>query len=297
VPILVALAILSFSHAIDLVAKPLLGGWLDVGASDVMGDIARRAAAAFAVSKSINAALSFVQEVTISGSIIVGGSLRPASFLDPINNLIDQFALAMLVAAAAALLIQVMLAIGAAWGFSIVLGGALLLFALRSAGAKRNWPWMRRVGQLAPATLTVALVMRLALPLAILLTGVVSDRFLVERYGAATAGLQQIQAEANEATSGAKATKEATSEAEATDLDAAEDSGWLPDSVARVTGPVKSAVVMVGISFGDLFQNVVTVIAVFVLETMLLPLTLVWLLYRGGLMLARPARPGASVAQ
>jgi hypothetical protein len=127
--LLALLAALSLLHVADRVARPLLAP-VDDRAEVVVSGIATRAAAAFAVSKTINAALSFAEEVTISGSVVVvEGSVQPAALLKPVNNLVDQFARVMLAVAASALAIELLLHIGAGYGTWILLALPLLLFA------------------------------------------------------------------------------------------------------------------------------------------------------------------------
>lgn len=257
---LLVAAALSLLHAVDTLAGPALAP-LDTRAEAVAEGIAVRAGAAFAVSKTINAALSFAEEVTITGSaFVVEGSMQPAAVLRPVNNLVDQFARIMLVVAASALLIEILLHIGAGYGTWILLAIPLALFAV---GILRpDAAWGQRVLRVARDAAVLAVVLRLALPVALMLTGAVSDRFLADRYDDASAGLEVLQ-ETSDAAAGA------AEEANAT--------GW----TGQVREAVTQALSLVSESFGNTFHNVVTLVTVFLMETVLLPLAIVFLLYRG----------------
>jgi hypothetical protein len=268
---LLVAALLFYFGAADLLVRGLrLDMLVDVPAQDVIHDVAVRAAAAFAVSKTINAALSFVEEITVSGSFFVGASFNPASFLEPVNNLVDQFALVMLMVAASAALIGLLLTVGKAVGLSVVVPVALLLFALQRAGDAYGWKWMPKLHRLAMAAIVLAFVVRIALPLAVVLTGQISDRYFAEPFAEANSGLKLVEERAQEVAS-------------AVVVEGGSEEGFIgriSDGAADAGNAVKNAMSMVRESFDGLFSNVVTMITIFVLETVLLPLALVWLLYR-----------------
>lgn len=263
-------AILALLHVFDRLATPLLAP-LDSRAEAIAQGIAVRAGAAFAVSKTINAALSFAEEVTLSGSaVFVEASAQPGAILKPVNNLVDQFARIMLVVAAAALLMELLLHIGAGYGTSLAL--ALPLLFLAALLLVRGTRWAPRLRRLAWATAVLAVVVRLALPLALLATGAVSDRFLAGRYAEANAGLGALEAQ---------------SAAAADAAEAAEEESW----TRSVTEGVAHAFSLVGETFSGVFHDVVTMVTVFFLETALLPLLLVLALWRGLAFLVPRGRP------
>lgn len=275
------LAALCAVGLVEALLGPALLAALDAKAHAVVQDITLRAGAAFAISKTINAALSFAQEVTISGGIgVAGASANPARFLEPVNNLVDQFALVMLAAAAAAAVIDVLMTLGGAWGIALFLPVGLGLLAVRWVGEAFGWSGARRFGRLGLSVVVLALVARIGLPLAVLLTGTISDQFLAERYDRANAGLQLVEEQA-EAAAGEAARLEQGAVAAP-----AEPGIWgnlwdLGSGAARGLTDVTGALSLLGASFDGLFDDVVTLVTVFLLETLVLPLLLVWLLYRG----------------
>jgi hypothetical protein len=266
---LIAVALLFASGAGDAILAPLGLDALDQTAQETVRGVMLRAGAAFAISKTINAALSFAQEITLSASVFVGASVNPVRFLEPVNNLVDQFALVMLLAAAAAAAIEILLALGTVLGARLILPLALVLLALSQLFPSR--PAAARLARIGASAMLLALVLRLVLPFALALTGALSDRFLEERYVRATAGIEQVERRAEDAAGQAAA-----------DPSLFRQSREWTESIWRTTA-------LIGESFDSLFEDVVTLVTVFLLETVLLPLAIVWLGYRTLLVLIAPA--------
>jgi hypothetical protein len=268
--VLVVAALLCFLQVFDQIAEPLAGPLLDISAENVVNGIAARAATAFALSKTINGALSFAEEIAVSGGFIVEGSMHPGSVLAPVNNLVDQFARLMLVVAAAALFLKLLLHIGAALGTSLLLAIVLGLFALQQALGPVELK--ARVKRLANLALILVVVARLLLPISLALTGLLSETFLADRFDQASTSLASMEEKAQEAAT------------------AAEEESW----AKRIGRSVAGYFAAVRDSFGDLFQSVVTMITIFFMETVFLPLVLAFALYRGASALIgrrRDARP------
>jgi len=278
--VLGAFALLCLTGVIDSVLRPL-SAHFDRGAEEVVDDIAARAAVAFAISRSINAALSFAEEVTISAGVLIEGSVNPAKVLEPVNNLIEQFADIMLAVAIAALMLKILLGVGAAWGVSVFLAAALVVFCLEGLARNRPRLWKPRMERLGFALLLLAFLLRLALPAALFATHAVSEHFLADRYAEAEDSLRSIQSKAEAASSAVREADEVT----------AEDGGgsWFAGKAASAVDLVRKAFGAVSDVFGGAFESVVAIATVFLFETMLLPVALVLLIYRAFLTLARPA--------
>ena len=264
-------AALSVFHVFDWLSRPVLSPLLDAPAEEVASGFATRAGAAFAVSKAINAALSFAEEVTVTGdAVFVEASARPAALLRPISNLVDQFARIMLIVAASALLIEVLLHFGAGYGTGLVLALPFALFAC--TGSLAAPPSPRDCGGLPtpPSFSPWSSVWRCLLALGA--TGATSARFLADRYRQANAGLEVLRTKTD-------ATADVAGEADS--------NGWTASC-----GRVKDASPMVSETFDDTFHDVATLITVF-LQTVHLPLLLVLALWRGLTMIAaRDERAG-----
>lgn len=262
----------------DMVARPILAP-IDAKAEQIIDDIAIRAAATFAISRTINAALSMAEEVSVSAGFVFEGSMKPMSWLEPVNNLIEEFAGIMLAVAVAALILKILLSIGTAWGVSVILALSPAAFCLQTLGKDRPWLWRPRLARLGSSLLLLAFVLRLAFPTAIFATNLLSEEFLQHRYEAAQAELELIKSKAEDAS---------TAASDADETDNAEKS-WFSDKATAAGEMVKRAFGAVRDVFGQAFQSVVTLVTVFLFETMLLPVVLVWLLYRAALTLTGPS--------
>ena len=252
-------ALLCAVGAADVLAGALGLSAIDTSAAETIRNIALRAGAAFAVAKTINAGLSFVQEISVSGSIVfASGTVHPASFLDPVNNLVDQFALAMLLVAAAAALIGLLTHMGASLGLSVFAAAGLALLAASLALGPTYGRRARPLWRLAVAAFSIAFLLRLALPAALAFSGAISDHLLAEPYEVAQAELQNVEDIVERTAS------ESTEE------------GWFDNAA----GKAARAFAGIGDRFDNLFESVVTMIAIFVIETVILPLALLWVLYR-----------------
>jgi hypothetical protein len=247
-------------------------------AVEVMNGIMLKAAAAFAVAKTINAALSMAQEASLSGSFIVGGSFHPAAFLDPVDDLVEQFAGVMLAVSVAAAVLEISLRIGGSLAMMGLLAGSAAVLLLEPGPGRLP----ERVRSLAHGGLLIASLGLVGLPVAVGLTDQASRHFLAAPYAEAERGLLAVEAQ----------TAEAAEEAVA---DPGESVGFL-DGVRRAGGGALAKMRAVADGFSTLFGDIVTMIAVFALQTVLLPLLLAWLTYRGaiaaGVMaLGRPRTP------
>jgi hypothetical protein len=244
----------------------ILSRTLGAPALETIHDIAVNAAAAFAISKSINAALSLAQAASISGGVVfAGGSIHPAAFLDPVNNLVDQFASVMLAISVAAFVLELTLRIGGSWAMlALMIAAAVVVCVEPPAGGRSRLPLPLK--NLARGALLFTSLGVVGLPVAVSLTGLISERFLEARYAEAERGLVSVEAQTAEITDDAM-------------VDPAEDPGLI-DSLKRVGSSAFGTMRQVADGFSTLYAHIVTMITVFALQTVVLPLGLAWIAYR-----------------
>jgi len=125
-------------------------------AAGQLDEAAERALQAFAVARGINAVISVIQDVEIGFTFGLAATLSPGEILDPVNDLVERFSLAMLVASAllwtlrltAGLLLDPLLA----WcALALYLAGVALLSCRR--------PWLRAGGALGVRAALLTLVL------------------------------------------------------------------------------------------------------------------------------------------
>jgi len=122
----------------------------------------KRAMITFATARTVNALISVVQETTVAIQPMgVGVTLSPAQILDPVNDLVEQFSTLMLLACISFAIQRVLISIGGYEWVSVVLTVSLLA-----------WTWSAWRAGTAPRWLTkmllVLLLVRFAVPIAAL---------------------------------------------------------------------------------------------------------------------------------
>lgn len=214
----------------------------------------KRALVAFAAAKTLNAAISVVQGTEVNVQMFAGVTLAPGQLLDPINDLVEQFASLMLAASVAFGVQKALLAIGAHW----LISAAMTAFAL--AWAVLSWrgrapPWLSR-------TLLVLVTIRFAFPVVTIGSEWVFNRFLMQQYTEAKESITVVTGEVDKAAPNAK--------------------GWLdkltevfssPAAVRDRIGELKRAV-------DDISDQIVKLIVVFVVQTIVVPTALLWALVK-----------------
>ena len=214
----------------------------------------KRAVASFATARALNAVISVVQGTELSVQPLgVGVTLTPGQMLDPLNDLVERFSDLMLAASVAFGVQLLLLEMGAHWGMSL----ALTLVALAWA-----WPYIKR--KQSPALLTRVLValllVRFIVPAAGMASDVVYRGFMQAQYAAGKQGIEQ----ASQAI-GALAPADG----------AADKKWWQLDRHIKQLGDTIDKTV----------EHAIRLIVVFLLQTLILPLLVFWILLRSGRML------------
>lgn len=119
----------------------------------------KRAFATFAVARGMNAAISVLQSVSINFQIGAGASLQLGAVLDPLDDLVEQFSALMLAATLSFATQRLLIEVSGAWLVSVLL---TVLFLAWSVFYLRNWALPGWLARLALGLLCL----RLAVPLA-----------------------------------------------------------------------------------------------------------------------------------
>ena len=147
----------------------------------------KRALAALATTRGLDAAISLAQSSEVSFSLGPGGSIGIGQVLDPVNDLVEQYGTLLMTSTTALGIQQVGLRLGQSLGWWLFVPS---LVALAAASAARGsmatglTTWGRRL-------FALALFARLAIPTAAWIDGIVADRFLEADYLAATAVVER----------------------------------------------------------------------------------------------------------
>jgi len=245
---------------IVLVVAAIAASWLPwiQNVADAQVDAGlKRALFAFAAAKTLNAAISVVQGTEVHVQAVAGMTLTPGQLLDPINDLVEQFASLMLAASVAFGVQKALLAIGAHW----LVSAAVTAFA--AAWAVLAWrgrapPWLARV-------VVVLVMVRFAFP-AIAIGGEwVFHRFLTPQYKEATQSIAQV-----------------TARVEAPPPAPARDKSWFDrlTEVLDTPAAVKERLAELKRAADEISDQIVKLIVVFVVQTVVVPTVLLWALLR-----------------
>ena len=237
-------------------------------------EIAVVTAGVYVSLRVINAALSTAQEVEIGASIGAQASLQPLKVLEPVDDTVERVAAVVFAVAAGAALAVVGLEPVAAIGL-VVLGIGLIGFgAARLAGH----------GSAAAASLrAVRLGAALGLVLPLVFAGGVwlGERATAPQWDAAMARLEAVTGEAQVLIGGG----EEELLADAGDVPTGMLSGFLAavsgvvDGVANVRDAAQNYIAAASVFTAQadaLFGATLTIIGIFVLRTLVLPLVLLW---------------------
>jgi hypothetical protein len=235
----------------------------------------KRALVSFASARTLNAVISVVQGTEVAVQPMgVGITLTLGQALDPINDLVEQFSSLMLVASVAFGVQKVLLAIGGHWAISAIVTALAAVWAvLYFVG--RAPSWLSRL-------LAVVLLIRFAIPVATLGSDWVFQQFLAQDY-------QEQQSTLD------SASREIAQKMPAKPPNTAQDKSWwdrLKDRAGEVVANPSANLEAIKTKADELPERVLKLIVIFLLQTMVIPIVLVWVLYRVALDSLGPARVG-----
>ncbi len=252
---------------------------LDHPASSYADAALKRALVAYTVARSLNGVISVAQETEIALQPAgVGVTLTPGQLLDPVNDLVERFSVVMLASTVSIGVQQMLLSMSNWWGITAL----VTLAALAAALALLRPAFVSDVGRsyLLRFALLAALV-RFGVPILLLATSAVSGVFLQPEQEAATEALRQSSAEIQSITQEV--------EAQAAEAPEAQSSGASASLVQRLqqfvgdklpSADVQGRIEATREKLSSAVSHIINLIVTFTLETILLPLFVMWVLIR-----------------
>lgn len=247
-------------------------GTVDVIGREYTDQGFKRALVTFAVARSLNGVISVAQgtEVAIEPAGI-GINFTPGQILDPINDLIERFSWIMLASSTSLGLQKMLLAIFSSIGVTILIMSALGL-AILALWYRGNQPaWIK------PLIYRVALVMvvvRFAIPLVALTSETLFHLFLQEQYTQSTQHIERTTEDISRVNRKAEADRPI--QPNATLLERAQR---MVDSAAS-TLDVQGYIERYKAAAADASEHAINLIVIFTLQTIFLPLMLLWLMMK-----------------
>jgi hypothetical protein len=226
----------------------------------------KRSLTSFATARGLNAVISVVQGTEVSVEPLgVGVTLTLGQLLDPINDLVEQFSTLMLWSSVSFGVQVALLKVTGHWLVSVALTAVLATKLLLLFVGKR-FPSLDRA-------LMLLMLVRLAVPGVAVASDLVYRQFLAQDYVE-----QQRAVEDARTKTVALAARQGASEASKTEAQT-----WIERLKERVGSPwssAKSSVESIRSTLEGLAERIVRLMVVFVVQTLLLPLAFIWLLYR-----------------
>ena len=235
-------------------------GPIDRLAQDYVESGLKRALITFAAARTANAIISVVQATTVAIQPLgVGVTLSPAQVLDPLNELVEQFSALMLAACISFAIQRVLISIGGYEWVSVFLTLALLAWAWMGWQGLRSPRWLAR-------TLLVLLLVRFAVPIAAVGSEASFRLTMASDYAQAQAIVQATSDElgrmAPETPKGAGAIERLKEWWDRQKQDIQSYFGQLKDKAENMV------------------RHVIVLMALFIVQTLLLPLLFLWLVQR-----------------
>lgn len=250
-----------------IAAVMLVAAWLprlDVLATQQVDAGLKRALASFATARALNAVISVVQGTEVS--VAPGGAgvvLTPGQVLDPVNDLVEKFSTLMLAASVSFGIQKVLIMIGGSWMVAALLTLAVLARVLLYLRQLHPPPWLT-------SALVVLLMVRFAIPLVTLGSDALFQEFLVGDYQSSQQGIDSASGQIGKSESLGSVTTEANGDQ---GLVAKLKDWWsrnadLGTRLEKLKQAAEQAT-----------DHIIRLIVIFLLQTLVIPLLLLWALY------------------
>jgi len=244
----------------------------DRRASNDHDKLFQRALVTFALARTLNGVISAIQGTELALTPAgVGVTLTPGQILDPVNDLVERFSWIMLGATVSLGIQQVLLEAGQWWVLKIlvlILGISWLWLHLSSVQRDRST-------QILAKAFAIAIFIRFAVPAALIANEVIYEQFLEAKYQTST-GVMESAGEQFESVSGQTTSSDTDVETES------EDAGVMDTIQQALANSRKSLdleyqIERISEKATEIFEHVIQLSVVFVLQTCILPIAFLWL--------------------
>jgi hypothetical protein len=247
-----------------IVAALVACSWLavlDARASQYVDAGLRRALVSFASARALNAVISVAQgtEVAVQPAG-VGVIFSPGQALDPVNDLVEQFANLMLTASIAFGVEKVLISVGAHWLVSLLLTLAALAWAAAFLRRQHAPAWLSRL-------LVVLLMIRFALPVVVIGSDRLFQQFMEADYQASQQGVDAVSTQLDRLDPPAPG---AATEPGLLD----KFRGW-----AGAQTDLKARYEQLKHAVDQATERIIKLMVIFLLQTLVFPVVLLWILW------------------
>lgn len=220
----------------------------------------KRALISFASARLLNAGISLVQGTAVSFQPLgVGLTLTVGQVLDPVNDLVEQFSFLMLMASVSFGVQKALLAIGGSQLVSIAVSGVAILWGVAQY-FKMPRPWLSKL-------FLILVVIRFAVPAVTIGSDAIFQQLMAKEY--------------NEQQNHIELTTKSLRDAAPNEVPVNDDRGWwekLKDKVAASVPGSSLHIDAVKKSVEGLPERIIKLIVIFLMQTLVLPIGLLWIL-------------------
>jgi hypothetical protein len=262
-----------------IVAVMVACSWLpriDATANQLVDSGMKRALLSFASARVLNGVISVAQGTEVA--LQPGGMgvvLSIGQVLDPVNDLVEQFSNLMLIASVSFGAQKMLMSIGGNWVVSLCLtvtGIAWMFFYLRRLLTPA---WLSRI-------FVILLMVRFALPVITIGTDMLFQKFMAAEYQSNQQAISLASGQLSKLTPPV-----ATASKDAGFMKKLQD--WWAKKASEVD--VKSRFDQLKLAAENATQHIVNLIVIFLLQTLVIPLLILWILYSiARRVFERPAR-------
>jgi len=242
-----------------------------------------RAAYTFAIVRGLNVMISMIQGTEIAVSPAgIGLNLSVGEVLDPINDLAERFSWIMLVSTTSLGVQRILMEMGDWLGLRILLTTGMLMLAV--SAWKRFWGFMD-LQSIAIRLVMLALTARLFIPSVALVSETIYDRFLNSHYLEATETLTRISGELQEVVP----TVQEKSDIPGSESTLQELRRWLAGTKDLLD--IRAKIEHLGTKLQRFTEDTVRLMVVFIFQTIIIPLIMLWVLAKMVMFRITPAVP------
>ena len=266
---IIIIGVMSYTAALDALIEKTYINELDKRARAYLDDAIKKSVFTFAIVRGINGLISVVQgtyiAVTPAG---LGVNLAAGEILDPLNDIIERFSLVMLISSTSLGIQKVLMEAGIWFGFKVLISFSMLILLIGT--------WIPKIQNFNLKTLgykliVISIVVRFGIPVVAVSSGKIYDLFLKEKYEESTGSLEKIKGEIEESnlTEENKAQKQEPGLLES-----------LKDKYQNLTGSMdlRNKLSALKDTVSNAVEYIINLIVVFVLQTILIPLLVLWAL-------------------
>ncbi len=158
---------------------------LDSAAKEQVNAGLNRALKSFATARALNGVISVAQGTEFTVQVIGGVNLAAGQILDPVNDLVEQFSDLMLTASIAMGIQKVLLSIGSHWLISLLFTITAVIWTVLYFRQKQCPGWLSKL-------LVVLLMTRFAIPVVAIGTDLVFQKFMAQDYQSSQQGIATV---------------------------------------------------------------------------------------------------------